>query len=166
MSWKDLGQLQDALRAAAADILGPLDQIDPNVVLWGLLLLIIVFVAHSADQYVRQRAAVLAVMKQFGERFVREFERPLIQPGAAGRPIHARLHFAPDRERLDVLLAPGRGRRYPNLSDHRNNLEYDLTRVLASLRGQPFVTGRPYAHGPWVVVPFQLTHGSTKAGTR
>ena len=45
--------------------------------------------------------------------------------------------------RLDILLAPGAGRRYPNLSDHRSNVEYDVQRVLTLLKDEPFVAGRP-----------------------
>ena len=151
-----------ALRARLLSSLGPLDS---NVVLWGLLVAVIAFVSHSGDQYLRQRAMVLAIMRPFAERFVREFERPLIQPGSADRPIQSQVRFAPHRARVEVLLAPNRGRRYPNLADHRNNLEYDVTRVLGNLRNRSFVSGRPYAQGPWVVVPFQLTEDQ-RAGSR
>ena len=137
---------------------------DLNVVLWSVLLFLIAFLLHSSDQYLRQRLFVLAAMKRFADGFVREFERPLIEPGAAERPIQSRVRFAPDRARLDVLLAPGAGRRYPNLADHRRNVEYDVTRVVRSLKNDSFVGGRPYAQGHWIVVPFQFTNNRDDRG--
>ena len=143
---------------------GWLRRTEANVVLWSVLLFLIAFLLHGSDQYLRQRAVVLAAMKRFAEGFVREFERPLIEPGAAERPIQSRVRFAPDRARLDVLLAPGAGRRYPNLADHRRNVEYDVTRVVRSLKNSSFVGGRPYAQGHWIVVPFQFTNNRDDRG--
>ena len=137
---------------------------DANVVLWSVLLFLFAFLLHGSDQYLRQRSLVLAAMRRFAEGFVREFERPLIEPGAAERPIQSRVRFAPDRARLDVLLAPGAGRRYPNLADHRRNVEYDVTRVVRSLKDSSFVGGRPYAQGHWIVVPFQFTNNRDNRG--
>jgi hypothetical protein len=57
---------------------------------------------------------------------------------------------------LEILLAPGDGRRYPNLADHKANFAYDVFRVLQLLRDQPFACAPPYAHGGWVVVPFHF----------
>jgi hypothetical protein len=138
--------------------------IDANAVLWCVLLVLIAFLLHGSDQYLRQRAIVLAAMKRFADGFVREFERPLIDPGVTERPIQAQVRFAPDRARLDVLLAPGAGRRYPNLADHRRNLEYDVTRVLHRLENASFVGGRPYAQGGWIVVPFQFNNNPDHRG--
>jgi hypothetical protein len=121
-----------------------------------------------------ERETVLNVMRRFGERFVVEFEEPLYQepaarrvaiPGVTGvegradRPVRSRLRFAPARNRLEILLAPHEGRSYPNLSDHRRNLEYDVERVLDLLGDAPFVAGRLHAEGRWVVVPFRLKAG-------
>jgi len=105
-------------------------------------------------------------MRRFGERFVQEFERPLIRPGPGDRPIQSRLRFIPHRARLDVLLAPNAGRRYPNLADHKKNVEYDVVRVAELLGKYPFVAGRVYARGRWVVVPFQLTTEHRQAGAQ
>jgi len=137
---------------------------DTNLALWCVLVLLIAYLLHGSDQYLRQRAMVLAAMKRFADGFVREFERPLIEPGIAERPIQSRVRFAPDRARLDVLLAPAAGRRYPNLADHRRNVEYDVTRVLHSLENASFVGGRPYAQGGWIVVPFQFTNNPDHRG--
>jgi hypothetical protein len=105
-------------------------------------------------------------MKQFSGSFIQEFERPLIGPDVSARPIQSRLRFAPHCSRLDILIAPGAGHLYPNLTDHKHNLEYDLKRVLHVLRDQPFVHGRPYMDGTWVVLPFQLKSEITQAGGR
>jgi hypothetical protein len=137
---------------------------DSNLVLWGLLVVVIALTTHGMTDYLGDRAITVAAMRRFGERFVQEFERPLIQPDFSDRPIQARLRFIPHRARLDVLLAPNAGRRYPNLADHKKNVEYDVTRVVQVLRDYAFVTGRLYARGHWVVVPFQLTIGNKQAG--
>jgi hypothetical protein len=50
------------------------------------------------------------------------------------------------------------------LSDHRSNVEYDVQRVLTVLRDEPFVVGRPFMDGRWVVLPFQLKPAITQAG--
>ena len=140
--------------------------VDSNVVLWGLLAVLIAFIVHSGDQYVRERKATLMAMRRFGAAFVCEFEKPLIDPGAAERPIRSQMRCAPHRARLDVLLAPNGRRRYPNLADHRTNVEYDVARVVRSLNDRSFLSGPPYAQGRWVVVPFQQTVGSQRAGVR
>ena len=138
---------------------------DADVVLWGLLVVTIALGSHGLAHYLRQRATALAAMKQFAERFIREFERPLMLPHVRDRPVQWRCHFAPHRARLEVWLAPHAGRRYPNLTDHAKNLEYDVMRILTALKDQRFVHGRAFAEGRWVVVPFQLTR-VTKAGRK
>jgi hypothetical protein len=65
-----------------------------------------------------------------------------------------------------VLLAPRDGRRYPNLADHRKNVEYDVTRVLQLMKDPPFVQGEMYTQGRWVVVPFQLKANPGQAGVK
>src|SRR5512132_1790923 len=132
-----------------------------NFALWTALLALIALAALGVDHYFSDRAKVLSAMRQFGQRFVQEFERPLIGPDLSARPIQSRLRFTPHSARLDILIAPGAGHRYPNLTDHRNNVEYDLKRVLHILRDQPFINGPPYMNGTWVVLPFQLKPGIT-----
>jgi hypothetical protein len=95
-------------------------------------------------------------MKLYADRFVEEFERPLIQPHLSHRPIQSRLRFKPGRARFDVLLAPEGGLRYPNLADHKGNVMYDVVRVQQALSEHAFVSSRPYAKGRWVVVPFRF----------
>jgi len=53
----------------------------------------------------------------------------------------------------------GLGYTYPNLVDHRRNVEYDVDRVLHLLRHEPFIGGAPYAEGRWVVIPCRLETG-------
>jgi hypothetical protein len=152
------------IRLAYEDVLRLIQSADSNIALWLALLALIAVATHGADLYFRDRQRVLDAMQQFSQEFIQEFERPLTARDASVRPIQSRLRFAPHSSRLDILIAPGAGHLYPNLMDHRRNLEYDLKRVLHALRDQPFVTGRPYMDGPWVVVPFQLKPGITQAG--
>jgi hypothetical protein len=136
----------------------------PSLILLAALLAWCVALMHIA-----RRRAILAAMKPFGENFVREFERPLfrhaprlVEEHDAGHPVRSRLRFAPHRDRLEILLAPHDGRTYPNLSDHRRNLEYDIDRVLQHLPDAPFIGGQLYAEGRWVVIPFHLNRGSRR----
>jgi hypothetical protein len=102
----------------------------------------------------RRRRASLA-RRHFADRFVREFERPLIQHWGADRPVRAQVRSSRFGRRFEILLAPGTSRRYPNLSDHKQNVEYDVSRVLQVLADDSFVNGPLRAHAEWVVVPFQ-----------
>jgi hypothetical protein len=95
-------------------------------------------------------------MRAFATIFVSEFERPLIRRRADESPVKARLRLAPARRRLEVLLAPADGRIYPNLFDHRKNVEYDVDRVLGLLKDEPFISAPLYARGRWVVIPFHF----------
>ena len=132
---------------------------------WALLCftLILLLAWPLVETHLRARRALMDRMKRFGDRFIDEFERPLVRPDAAARPIKSRMRFIPDRERLDILLAPGDGRTYPNLSDHRRNVEYDVERIVQHL-GEPFISGQLRTQGHWVAIPFQLTADTKKAG--
>lgn len=130
------------------------------VVLWPLVAIAGVFLWLVVDEYFRVRRQTLDAMRRFGARFVREFERPLLQSPADPRPIHARLRASPDLGRLEILLAPAGSHRYPNLTDHRRNVMYDVARVVQLLNAHSFVGAAPFARGAWVVVSFQF-HGDT-----
>jgi hypothetical protein len=151
-------------RAAYTDLVRLIQAPDSNLALWVVLLALIAIATHSADQYFTDREQILKAMEQFSRKFVREFEQPLVAGNLSATPIRSRLRFAPHASRLEILIAPGAGHRYPNLTDHRNNVEYDLKRVVNVLRDEPFVNGRPYMDGPWVVLPFQLKSAMTQAG--
>lgn len=121
-----------------------------------VLVLTIVFVGYAADRYWKDRQAVVDVLTRFGEMFVQEFERPLIESRAPERALRSRLRLRPHQGQVDVLLAPAGARRYPNVFDHQKNVAYDTERVLQVLRHPPFVSGPPHQHGEWVVIPFQF----------
>ena len=93
---------------------------------------------------VARRKAVSQAMETFGLAFIREFERPLADERSSQSVLRAELALSPNRRSLEVLLAPADGRTYPNLADHRTNLEYDVERVVSllndraiHLRGSP-----------------------------
>jgi hypothetical protein len=115
------------------------------------------------DDYLARRRTALLVMRHFAHRFVREFERPLIQ-APEELPLRARLRLFPARGRVDILLAPGNGKRYPNLSDHRKNVEYDVIRIAHLLNDDSFVCDPLYTHAEWVVVPFRFNLGRKHTG--
>jgi hypothetical protein len=115
-------------------------------------------------QYRRQRRTTLATMRRFADSFIREFEHPLFRQRRERPPIVCRLRCAPHRKLLKISLAPGLGRTYPNLSDHRKNLEYDVARVLRVLKNEAFTSGKPYTWGSWVVIPFWFRPGTHEEG--
>lgn len=132
-----------------------------DVVLWVGLLVAVGLIVSGLHDYVRADAAPL---QSFGERFVHEFARPLVRLHPSEPVVEARLRVRPHRAQVDVLLAPRGGRPYPNLIDHKQNVEYDVERVLRVLKDQRFVRGPLYAQGRWIVVPLQLRLNSTGAG--
>ena len=138
-----------------ADVVGSISGVDLRL-LWlaGALLLPLVG-WRVLDDYARRRDLALVVMQQFGQRFVREFERPLIQQPAE-RPVRSRLRLSPARARMEILLAPGQGRRYPNLADHRSNLEYDVVRVQELIADDAFERGQLRVHAGWIAIPFRF----------
>jgi hypothetical protein len=132
--------------------------IDSNLALWGAIVGLIALGGRLADKHFQRRGVVLRAMTTFGECFISEFERPLIERDGRQRPIDSRLRYRPSLGQFDVLLAPAAGRRYPNLKDHKQNVLYDIRRILQALGNQPFVIGSLSAQGRWVVVPFQFKH--------
>jgi hypothetical protein len=110
----------------------------------------------AAQRFFDERRTSLAVMRGFGARFVSEFDRPLFRRNARHPAVKWRLRAAPSRHRLEILLAPADGRTYPNLVDHRKNVEYDVARVVRLLRDDRFVNDPLDAEGPWVVIPFRF----------
>jgi hypothetical protein len=111
------------------------------------------------DGYLTRRKTASVLVQLFANRFITEFERPLVRYDSTERPLKARVRRA-RRGGFDILLAPGPGRRYPNLTDHKRNVEYDVDRVLDALDDHAFVNGALYTQSGWVVVPFQPRTGS------
>ena len=151
-------------RPAVTDAIRPaVDGVDLTLVWLGAALALPLFGWRFVDDYMARKQAVLLVMRHYAHRFVREFERPLIQQPTE-LPLRARLRLRPARGRVDILLAPGEGRRYPNLSDHRKNLEYDVVRIVRLLGDESFVRDPLYVHADWVVVPFRFNVGHKHTG--
>jgi hypothetical protein len=92
-------------------------------------------------------------LRRFGHEFVQAFGRPLIQDRSQGPPITARLRFVSRAKGLEILIAPTDGRTYPNLSDHKHNVAYDVDRVLRLLGNQHVVNGALQTEGKWIVIP-------------
>lgn len=101
-------------------------------------------------------SAIPPVMQRAGEEFVAAFARPLVDSSSNAPPIRTRLRFIPRKHQLEISIAPGPGRRYPNLVDHKRNLEYDVARVMRLLGAQFVVGDRLRAAGRWVVVPIRV----------
>ena len=96
-------------------------------------------------------------LQRAGNAFVKAFERPLVDPMSSGPPIETRLRFVRRKQQLEISIAPGPGRRYPNLIDHKKNVEYDVTRVTRLLGHRLVVSDRLRTAGKWVVVPLRLS---------
>jgi len=112
---------------------------------------------HRTERFLANRRSLKREAEDFGDLFVRHFEWPLTIDGVASRPIRTRMRWAWRQRRLDIFLAPAAGRRYPNLDDHRRNVEYDVDRIAYRLRHHRFERRPLRSDGQWVVVPFQLT---------
>ena len=112
---------------------------------------------QGLERFQKKREAMTREMQGFGSQFLKDFERPLIIEGIQARPIRARLRCDPGDRRLEILVAPAAGRRYPNLGDHRHNVEYDVDRITQRLHHAAFVRRPLRAEGPWVVIPFEFT---------
>ena len=118
------------------------------------IVLILLLGVAAADSLIPR--PVPPVMRRAGETFVSAFARPLIDSSSSDPPIHARLRFVRRRQQLEIAMAPGAGRRYPNLVDHKSNVEYDVNRVMRLLGPHFVVSDRLRATGKWVVVPIRL----------
>ena len=118
---------------------------------------------QAIDRLMTRRKTAVVLAQQFANRFIAEFERPLLHDRDTEGPLKARVRRA-RRGRFDILLAPGPQRRYPNLTDHRRNVEYDVDRVLHALDDPAFVPGVLYTQAEWVVVPFQPATESKQSG--
>lgn len=132
-----------------------------DVALWIAFVLAMAMIGSGLHDYVRDRTEPL---QRFGERFVHEFARTLVRVGPSEPVVDARLRVRPHRAQVEVLLAPRGGRNYPNLVDHKQNVEYDVERVLRVLKDQRFGHGSLYAQGRWVVVPLHLQVNPKQAG--
>jgi hypothetical protein len=149
---------------ALAVALGVFARSDLTFVWLGAAIVVPWFGWRVLDDHLARRRTTTIVMRHFADRFVHEFERPLVRYEAGERPLKSRLRCGLRQGRFDILLAPGDGRRYPNLSDHKKNVEYDVARVQQALADASFVSGPLYAQAGWVVVPFQFKAGPNQSG--
>jgi hypothetical protein len=116
---------------------------------------VVIIVAAVSDSLLPR--PIPPLMRRAGEEFVNAFAQPLIDLSPSMPPIEARLRFVRHSRQLEISIAPGAGRRYPNLIDHRMNVEYDVQRVMRVLGNHFVVSDRLRAAGRWVVVPIRLT---------
>jgi len=121
----------------------------------GGVLLIILVVAGAGSL---ARRSIPPSIRRIGEDFVTVFARPLMDASSAMPPIQTRLRFLRRKHQLEIFLAPGPGHRYPNLSDHKRNVEYDVDRVIRVL-GNYALSHPPRAAGKWVVVTIRPVDG-------
>lgn len=156
--------IQDVFRPSLVALRTSLN-VDPTQIWLGAAVVVPALGFLILGGYVRRRNTARIFMGQFAYLFVREFERPLLRhtPEPA---IKAHLRVSPYRGRLEICLAPGNGRRYPNLSDHRKNVEYDVDRVLSAIADESFVCGRLRMRDEWVVVPFRFSARLKQRGVR
>ena len=156
------GYLHRGWRACIAEPLlvraGPLSLVPDGTGWWALVFACGAAVASllALQWSLEQRAATSRTLETFGAAFIREFERPLLDERSSPAALRTRLALSPDKRTLEVLLAPAEGRRYPNLSDHRTNVEYDVRRVVSLLNDRRFTCGPLRASGSWVAIPFRL----------
>ncbi|HET9371684.1 MAG TPA: hypothetical protein VFO19_15590 [Vicinamibacterales bacterium] len=106
---------------------------------------------------------VPAALRRAGEDFVNAFAQPLVDSSSAAPPIRTRLRFIRQGQ-LEISIAPGAGRRYPNLVDHKRNVEYDVRRVMRIVGAHVVVSDRLRASGKWVRVRIRLAHQEQAGG--
>jgi len=151
-------------RPAASNTLRTVESVDLTMLWLCAAMVVPWFGWRIVDDYLARRKTAFIIEHCFVQRFVDEFERPLVRYDVGERPVRSRLRFGLRRGRFDILLAPGEGRHYPNLSDHRKNVEYDVARVMHVLADDSFVSGAPYRKAGWIVVPFRFTTEPSQSG--
>jgi hypothetical protein len=161
----DVGDVAAPIAAAAGTPLStrPFGNVDLTLVWLAAAIAVPWFSLQIVDGFLTRRRTASVLMQHFANRFISEFERPLARYDDTEPPLKTRVRSA-RRGRFDILIAPGTGRRYPNLTDHKRNVEYDVSRVLAALDDHFFVNGALYTQDEWVVVPFQPRTGPNQPG--
>ena len=116
---------------------------------------LVLLMISAASSYAAGRPPPPALQRA-GEEFLAAFATPLIDPTSPVPPVAAELRFIRRKRRLEVRIAPSGGRRYPNLSDHKENVVYDVNRVIRIIGAHRVVCDRLHADGKWVVVSIRL----------
>ena len=130
------------------------DRTPTNVPFAATTAVVLVIVLLSAAAGSLTRRPIPPSVRRAGEQFVTVFARPLIDASSGVPPIHTRLRFVRRKQQLEIFIAPGPGHRYPNLADHKKNVEYDVDRVMRAL-GNYVLSMPPRAAGKWVVVTIE-----------
>jgi hypothetical protein len=151
-------------RPAASSKPRSVEGIEPTMLWLCAAMVVPWFGWRIVDDYLARRKTAALVMRYFVQRFLDEFERPLVRYEVGDRPVRSRVRFGVRRGRFNILLAPGEGRQYPNLSDHKKNVEYDVARVMRVLADDSFVIGALYTKAGWIVVPFRFTDEPSQSG--
>jgi len=160
---EDINVASDRSPSETSGFLRAINDLDLTMVWLGAAVAVPWFGWRILDDHLTRRRTTAIVMRHFADRFGHEFERPLIWYDNE-RPVRMRVRFSVQRGRMDILLAPGTGRRYPNLSDHKKNVEYDVARVVRTLADKSFVCGSLSTQAGWVVVPFRFKAGPKQSG--
>ena len=108
----------DVPQPDAPGILHTIGHVDLTIVWFAAAMIVSWAGWRVLDDYSARRKTASVVAKHFATRFIQEFERPLVQYRAAEHAVRSGFRLV-RRGRFDILLAPGTGRRYPNLSDHK-----------------------------------------------
>jgi hypothetical protein len=154
----------DGPESTASDIVRRLGGIDFTMLWLCAATAVPWFGWRIVDGYLTRRKTAAIVVQSFVHRFVDEFQRPLVRYAVGERPVRSDVRFGARRGRFDILLAPGEGRRYPNLADHKKNVEYDVARIMRVLGDDSFVSRAPYTKAGWIVLPFQFTAKPRQSG--
>lgn len=131
---------------------------------FGAVVSLMLLMISAVSSYAAARPMPPAFQRA-GEDFLKAFATPLVDPTSAAPPIAGHLRFIRRKKRLEICIAPTGGRRYPNLSDHRKNVVYDVHRVIGIIGAHRVVCDRLHAEGRWVVVSIRLA-GPNKAGAK
>lgn len=149
----------DRLQSGTSTVLRAIGNVDLTMVWLGAAMVVPWLGFWIVENHLARRRTTAIIVRHFALRFVDEFERPLVPTRTAERPVRSRLRAGVRPGRFDILLAPGTGRRYPNLSDHRQNVEYDVARVMQMLASDCVMRGPLSTRAGWVVVPLQIKAG-------
>jgi hypothetical protein len=123
---------------------------------------VLVMLLFSAAAGLLTQRPIPPAIRRAGDDFVAAFAWPLVDLSPGVPPIRTRLKFVRRTEQLEISIAPGPGRRYPNLADHKKNVEYDVGRVMRILGNGYVLTNPPRAAGKWVVVTISSDRAQAK----
>jgi hypothetical protein len=133
-------------------------------VTWCGVVLLVSLTFWLVDRYSPERRRLRNEMRRCADQFVQELERAPVQRRSC-RPVQSRVRFKSGRAGFEVLIATQDPLSDPSLADHERNAVKDVVRIQQALSEHAFVSGRPYARGRWVVIPFELRAGTNKVAS-